>query len=93
MEIGFSQSELAQLLGANRPKVNATLASLERSGVLKRTMDRLFCDLDKLAAIARASSAAEHGRPRTRLPPCLRGRAAGTVELVSLVTASPLSPA
>jgi CRP/FNR family transcriptional regulator, cyclic AMP receptor protein len=53
MEIGFSQSELAQLLGASRPKGNATLASLERSRALKRTMDRLFCDLGKLAAIAR----------------------------------------
>jgi CRP/FNR family transcriptional regulator, cyclic AMP receptor protein len=29
MELGFSQSELAQLLGATRSKVNAALASLE----------------------------------------------------------------
>jgi CRP/FNR family cyclic AMP-dependent transcriptional regulator len=55
MELGFSQSELAQLLGASRPKVNAAMASLEKSGALKRTMDRLFCDPEKLAEIARGS--------------------------------------
>jgi CRP-like cAMP-binding protein len=53
VEIGFSQSELAQLLGASRPKVNAAMASLEKSGALKRTIDRLFCDPEKLAEIAR----------------------------------------
>lgn len=53
MELTFSQSELAQLLGASRPKVNAAMASLEKSGALKRTMDRLFCDPEKLADIAR----------------------------------------
>jgi DNA-binding FadR family transcriptional regulator len=30
LELGFSQSELSQLLGASRPKVNAAMASLER---------------------------------------------------------------
>jgi CRP-like cAMP-binding protein len=53
MELKFSQSELAQLLGASRPKVNAAMASLEKSGALRRTMDRLFCDPEKLADIAR----------------------------------------
>jgi CRP-like cAMP-binding protein len=53
MELGFSQSELAQLLGASRPKVNAAMASLEKTGALKRTIDRLFCDPEKLAEIAR----------------------------------------
>jgi CRP/FNR family transcriptional regulator, cyclic AMP receptor protein len=52
IEFGFSQSELAQLLGASRPKVNAAIATLEKSGALKRTMDRLFCDPEKLAKIA-----------------------------------------
>jgi hypothetical protein len=32
--------------------VNAAMASLEKSGALKRTMDRLFCDTEKLAEIA-----------------------------------------
>jgi CRP/FNR family cyclic AMP-dependent transcriptional regulator len=53
LELGFSQSELSQLLGASRPKVNAALASLEKAGAVGRTLDRLFCDPEKLARIAR----------------------------------------
>jgi CRP/FNR family cyclic AMP-dependent transcriptional regulator len=57
LELGFSQAELAQLLGASRPKVNAALGALESAGALKRTMDRLFCDPAKLADIARDRNA------------------------------------
>jgi len=53
LELGFSQGELAQLLGATRPKVNAALGSLESAGAVNRTLDRLFCDPAKLAQIAR----------------------------------------
>jgi CRP/FNR family transcriptional regulator, cyclic AMP receptor protein len=53
LELGFSQSELSQLLGASRPKVNAAIAALEKAGALKRTLDRLFCDPEKLDEIAR----------------------------------------
>jgi CRP/FNR family cyclic AMP-dependent transcriptional regulator len=52
LELGFSQGELAQLLGASRPKVNAALAALENLGAVGRTLDRLFCDPTKLADIA-----------------------------------------
>jgi CRP-like cAMP-binding protein len=52
LELGFSQSELAFLLGASRPKINAALGALEDAGAVGRTQDRLFCDPDKLAAIA-----------------------------------------
>lgn len=58
IELGFSQSELAQLLGASRPKVNAAITALEKSGALKRTLDRMFCDLEKLAEVARGR---DHG--------------------------------
>jgi CRP-like cAMP-binding protein len=54
LELGFSQSELSQLLGASRPKVNAAMASLEKAGAMRRTFDRLFCDPKKLARIARS---------------------------------------
>lgn len=54
IELGYSQSEMAQLLSASRPKLNLALAALERAGAIKRTADRLFCDRDKLAAIAEA---------------------------------------
>jgi len=52
LELGFSQGELAQLLGASRPKVNVAMGSLEKAGAVGRTLDRLFCDPVKLAEIA-----------------------------------------
>jgi len=53
LELHFSQSELAHLLGASRPKMNAALATLEDAGAIGRTSDRLFCDRAKLAQIAK----------------------------------------
>jgi CRP/FNR family cyclic AMP-dependent transcriptional regulator len=52
LELQYSQSELALLLGASRPKINMALASLESAGAIGRTSDRLFCDPSKLAALA-----------------------------------------
>jgi CRP/FNR family transcriptional regulator, cyclic AMP receptor protein len=52
LELGFTQSELALLLGASRPKINAALGTLENAGAIGRTSDRLFCDPAKLAQIA-----------------------------------------
>ncbi|MET3889430.1 CRP/FNR family cyclic AMP-dependent transcriptional regulator [Bosea sp. OAE506] len=52
LDMAFSQGELAQLLGASRPKVNAALGSLEQAGAIRRTADRLFCDPDLLAKCA-----------------------------------------
>jgi CRP-like cAMP-binding protein len=52
LELGFSQGELAQLLGASRPKVNLALGFLEEAGAIGRTSDRLFCDPAILARIA-----------------------------------------
>ncbi len=57
LELGFSQGELAQLLGASRPKVNIALGELESAGAIVRTLDRLFCDPVKLAEIARLDDA------------------------------------
>jgi CRP/FNR family transcriptional regulator, cyclic AMP receptor protein len=56
LELGFSQGELSQLLGASRPKVNAAMGLLERAGAVRRTLDRMFCDPDKLVEIARRRS-------------------------------------
>jgi CRP-like cAMP-binding protein len=53
LELGFSQGELALLLGATRPKVNEAFGSLEKTGAIGRTIDRIFCDPMKLAEIAR----------------------------------------
>ncbi|MDP3407560.1 Crp/Fnr family transcriptional regulator [Bosea sp. (in: a-proteobacteria)] len=52
LDMAFSQGELAQLLGASRPKVNAALGSLEQAGAIHRTADRIFCDPDLLAKLA-----------------------------------------
>jgi CRP-like cAMP-binding protein len=57
LELGFTQSELALLLGASRPKINVALGVLEDAGAILRTSDRLFCDPDKLALIARQHEA------------------------------------
>jgi CRP/FNR family transcriptional regulator, cyclic AMP receptor protein len=52
LELGFSQGELALLLGASRPKVNAALGVLENAGAIRRTSDRIFCEPAKLALAA-----------------------------------------
>jgi CRP-like cAMP-binding protein len=51
LELRYSQGELAMLLGASRPKLNAALGALERVGAIRRTPDRLFCDRALLAQI------------------------------------------
>jgi CRP-like cAMP-binding protein len=57
LELGFTQSELALLLGASRPKINTALRLLEESGAIGRTSDRLFCDRAKLTVIAQKHDA------------------------------------
>jgi CRP-like cAMP-binding protein len=57
LELGFPQGELALLLGASRPKINAALARLESAGAIGRTSDRLFCDPTKLSLIAQRDDA------------------------------------
>jgi CRP/FNR family cyclic AMP-dependent transcriptional regulator len=57
LELRFSQSELALLLGASRQKINAALGTLQSAGAIGRTSDRLFCDRAKLALIAQRNDA------------------------------------
>ena len=57
--LNLTQTEIAQLLGASRPKVNGALAKLEQAEALRRTSDRLFCDREKLAEIAESGHAPE----------------------------------
>lgn len=52
LKLGMSQSELAMLVGASRPKVNAALAELEDAGAVRRDGQTVFCDLDMLNAYA-----------------------------------------
>lgn len=52
LELGMSQNDLALLVGASRPKVNAALALLEGCGAIKRVGNRIDCDVDQLRSIA-----------------------------------------
>lgn len=52
VDLPISQSELALLIGASRPKVNAALAMLEDQGAVTRKDSRFTCDIDELEAIA-----------------------------------------
>ncbi len=52
LDLEMSQSELALLVGASRPKVNAALAMLEASGAIERQDSRVTCDIEELTNIA-----------------------------------------
>lgn len=54
IELPISQSELALLIGASRPKVNTALSMLESSGALERNGSKIVCDIEELQAIAGA---------------------------------------
>jgi len=54
IDLPISQSELALLIGASRPKVNAALALLEDGGAIERKESRFTCDIDELENIAGA---------------------------------------
>ncbi len=54
LDLPISQSELALLIGASRPKVNAALALLEDGGAIKRADQRMMCDIEKLEDIVEA---------------------------------------
>ncbi len=56
IELGMSQNEIALLLGASRPKINEALGTLERSGAINRTIDRIFCDPGQLREIAHSTN-------------------------------------
>ncbi|MGI9524416.1 MAG: Crp/Fnr family transcriptional regulator [Hyphomicrobiaceae bacterium] len=52
IELGMSQGELALLLGASRPKVNAALMLLEDQGAVRREGNKIHCDIDELRILA-----------------------------------------
>lgn len=52
IELPMSQSELALLIGASRPKVNTALSLLESSGALERSEGKFICDIEELLTIA-----------------------------------------
>lgn len=52
LDVGMSQSELAQLIGTSRQTANAALTMLEKQGAVKRNGQRLECDLGLLTRAA-----------------------------------------
>lgn len=59
LRIGLNQTELANMLGASRPKVNRALQALIEDGAVTRVEDRLICDIALLRAFAEAGEAGE----------------------------------
>ena len=51
LSVPISQSELALLVGASRPKVNAALALLEAEGAIERKGSEIVCDVEALSSI------------------------------------------
>lgn len=52
VDIGISQTELALLLGASRPKVNTALSLLEDQGAIRRDGAKILCNVESLTDIA-----------------------------------------
>lgn len=52
VKLGMSQGDLALLLGASRPKVNAALMLLEDQGLVSRDGNAIRCDVDELRVLA-----------------------------------------
>ena len=52
IKLGMSQSELALLIGASRPKVNTALTTLEDFGAITRVGNEIECDLTILTDLS-----------------------------------------
>ena len=52
VNLGISQGEVALLLGASRPKVNAALTLLEDQGAIVRDGSKIRCDCEELRMVA-----------------------------------------
>jgi CRP-like cAMP-binding protein len=48
LDLDMPQHELAMLIGASRPKVNAAIALLESEGAISRSGTKLVCNLERL---------------------------------------------
>ncbi|MBS0253543.1 MAG: Crp/Fnr family transcriptional regulator [Proteobacteria bacterium] len=53
LALPISQSELALLVGASRPKVNAALGMLEQEGAIERRGQQVICNIAALSGIGR----------------------------------------
>jgi CRP/FNR family transcriptional regulator, cyclic AMP receptor protein len=52
LHIALSQTEIAGILGASRPKINRSILSLEEQGAIKRKGSVIGCNIRRLTALA-----------------------------------------
>ena len=52
LDLELNQSEIADIIGASRPKVNRAFGDLEEAGAIRRTPEGLICVPDRLAVVA-----------------------------------------
>ncbi len=52
LQLALSQSEIAGVLGASRPKVNRSIVSLEEKGAIKRADGLIDCNTERLMELA-----------------------------------------
>ena len=57
IDLGLSQSDLAAVLGATRPRVNNALQDLITAGAIRRDGTHVICNLPRLEALAEAAEA------------------------------------
>lgn len=52
LQLALSQTEIASILGASRPKINRSIMNLEESGAIRRHDGIINCHVGRLVAIA-----------------------------------------
>lgn len=52
LKLKLSQTEIAEILGASRPKVNRAIAALEDNGGIRRTNGMIECNIRRLQSLA-----------------------------------------
>lgn len=52
LQLALSQSEIAGILGASRPKINRAIVSLEEKGAISRSEGIINCDTERLSELA-----------------------------------------
>lgn len=57
LQIALSQTEIAGILGASRPKINRSILSLEEGGAIRRKGGVIECDIARLAKLAEPDDA------------------------------------
>ena len=52
LQLFLSQSEIASILGASRPKINRAIMALEDAGAITRNGTVINCNIQRLTALA-----------------------------------------